>query len=449
MLLRCGLSEPAVLHTERCRGDSAVRSCTIRRRTRTSCAAGHPCHSWTCYPPDVTIGRHGGRSWGTRLMSDPMWITNTSRRAAKVLCASSGRKGTTRGFLFTNTTITWSINNPVTCPEHDRRSDRNNRDTAQHFLTNCETLIASHLISPSMMLMMRNLNVPVQSEHVKPGYSNNCDLSRSGFSLLELLVVVGILSALIGLAIPVLSQARHRAKTIHCLSEMRQLGSLVTMYTNENAEYLPFLYRRAHDSQSWVTPNGNSVPEGFLETAGDLWAYPMADQFGNNLLDERLLCPFDWVSSELSNTVALEHGVQIQDVLIPMNRTISRAFYRSPLSLSDDGLMDHAPVDERRMKISSVQYPSAKSLLVEDPPFHDDFHVSRTWNITAESPHRNVIVASDLSVDIRSLDDALPGVVPSIQVPSGYPGDVLEYLESQRQFSSYHYTRDGVLGRDW
>jgi prepilin-type N-terminal cleavage/methylation domain-containing protein/prepilin-type processing-associated H-X9-DG protein len=56
---------------------------------------------------------------------------------------------------------------------------------------------------------------------------------RRAFTLVELLVVVGIIAVLIALLMPTLNRARESARRIQCLSNLRQLGTAVMMYTQE------------------------------------------------------------------------------------------------------------------------------------------------------------------------------------------------------------------------
>ena len=59
-----------------------------------------------------------------------------------------------------------------------------------------------------------------------------------GFSLIELLVVLGIIAVLIGMLLPALSQSRRHAKSLQCKSNLRQLGALLQLYQNENRGWL-------------------------------------------------------------------------------------------------------------------------------------------------------------------------------------------------------------------
>ena len=63
--------------------------------------------------------------------------------------------------------------------------------------------------------------------------------TQLGFSLVELLVVIGIIGVLMGILIPVISRVRRNAATTECMNNLRQIGALYIMYANQNDDWVP------------------------------------------------------------------------------------------------------------------------------------------------------------------------------------------------------------------
>lgn len=62
---------------------------------------------------------------------------------------------------------------------------------------------------------------------------------ETGFTLVELLVVIGIISVLIAIIMPALQSAREAAKKASCLSNLHQIALMFRIYENDNAGWYP------------------------------------------------------------------------------------------------------------------------------------------------------------------------------------------------------------------
>ncbi len=69
-----------------------------------------------------------------------------------------------------------------------------------------------------------------------------------GFTLVELLVVIGIIALLISILLPSLNAARSAARSVASLSNLRQLGIGLTFYVNDYKGYYPAHHYPAHPS---------------------------------------------------------------------------------------------------------------------------------------------------------------------------------------------------------
>ena len=178
-----------------------------------------------------------------------------------------------------------------------------------------------------------------------------------GFTLVELLVVIGIIAVLAGLLMPVFSRARDQARKTKCLANLRSIGQELFNYANANRDRLP---------------NGN--PPGVWGDAG--MADPVMVRFSEDLRAAGVFhCPND----RNDEPVEIANAVQNE----PRSARVSYEFYslhfpgehgpklarfkgRAPLAWDLDGGPREAKLDEKGPSPDENHGPKGGNVLFSD-----------------------------------------------------------------------------------
>ncbi len=132
---------------------------------------------------------------------------------------------------------------------------------------------------------------------------------KSGFTLVELLVVIGIIALLISILLPALSKARQQAARTQCLSNLRQLGLTLTLYQMDNHGLNPALNEADGD---WMVCLAKYLNAGFKDPndPGNSSLFPTPTSFSQQVAVTDRYMPKVWFCPQapLSNAMPATVG---------------------------------------------------------------------------------------------------------------------------------------------
>ena len=195
---------------------------------------------------------------------------------------------------------------------------------------------------------------------------------RTGFTLIELLVVIAIIAILAAILFPVFARAREKARQASCLSNQKQLGLALMMYTTDYDESYPF---------SYYYVNGSGGAGGYYQ-----WSY-----FCNSYIKNWniFVCPSDKSRGLVPTNGSVVDGTGFD--------------YQAPhLSyIANELIMGRPKANFRSVSSAALQSPSDTIALAEITDYPYAVGGSSTASGAALKSHRpfNFMTAADSNMD--------------------------------------------------
>jgi len=178
-----------------------------------------------------------------------------------------------------------------------------------------------------------------------------------GFSIVELLVVIGVVTIVLGLAVPALSESRQSVIRARCLTNCRQNAAFVTSYAADHADRFP----------SWE-PEPRSLEYGYYHSQSNqlMMGSRWSNYCGIPFRDGILYCPGNANGRRSKSSGPANDGWERLDYAVTSSVWIDPNYLdpgRTPASLVSS-------LGGKVQRLSSVAFPSSKVDVFEDQVFH-------------------------------------------------------------------------------
>ena len=214
----------------------------------------------------------------------------------------------------------------------------------------------------------------------------------SGFTLVELLTVVGILAVLLALLLPALNRARESARQVQCATKLRSLGQILLLNAIDHDGYMPL----AGNITSGPTTNGLDSPEALgdfsrkryvyydngggvycvtampaalapylisREVRGDSWQNVDADIQATGPLQDAFVCPSD--QNTIDRTYGAPRWINNYGSATFLNGWSSYGINAEVFAWTDSGVGGTSGHSRLRGKFARIPHPSETMLMCD------------------------------------------------------------------------------------
>jgi prepilin-type N-terminal cleavage/methylation domain-containing protein len=220
-------------------------------------------------------------------------------------------------------------------------------------------------------------------------------IPRSGFTLIELLVVIAIIAILAAILFPVFAQAREKARQASCMSNVRQIGTAMLIYSQDYDEQFP------SGRFNPVAPSAADYGKGW---AGQIYAYTRNTQI--------LKCPDDSTAQIRGN------GIMLSPISYVYNYNIGLQPASAALNAPASTVLLGEVVGDQANAVASGELPSYST------PVY-----------SAAGNGLNILTAMD--------GNAMPGVAGAVKYDTGVMGGYQLAAQPQVPYPTLFKNSDG------
>lgn len=185
------------------------------------------------------------------------------------------------------------------------------------------------------------------------------------FTLVELLVVIGIIAMLVGILLPTLGRAREAARAANCLSNLRQINTAFMLFAHDNKGYLPQVGSAGNSEKFDIDGTSQTV---LVRWFGGLYGKPQ------KFHPQAAMLARYWGTASVGGCPSFGVG----DVFRPQYGPVDYA-YNSIYARHKDWAAGGSLRDGRGVKLSRIRRSAEKALVWDAARLHDGLPDRTPW----------------------------------------------------------------------